>query len=160
MTYTKIDIAAFISKTTIFYLFVGALVGTVFTIPFFELISHRAFKFPESLNSLLLGYLIFGMPVAGITGLIYGVLCSISRRNGDQASLWLNVPAAISGATLPSIFFMASIFDDRHGFLETLRPFFYLAIFAVVCSVVTAWLHCRASNRFQFLRLKLSGAEE
>jgi hypothetical protein len=162
MTYKKIDITAFLSTTTLFFLFIGGLVGSIFSIPFLETLTHKIFRSPGDLAlTILFGYLIVGMPIAGITGLLYGVLCLIRGKNLGQTCQWFNGPALISGATLPSIFCVITAYQEhRHGFLETLRPFFYLVIFAVVCSVVTAWLHCRASNRFAFLRLKPSSTSD
>jgi hypothetical protein len=156
MTYKKIDIAAFISTTTVFFLLIGGLVGSIFSIPFLETITHKTFRSPSDLAlTVLLGYLIVGMPVAGITGFLYGILCLFRGKNEGHACHCLNVSALISGTTLPTIFGMIIAYQERHhGFVESLRPFLYVTTFSVICAVVTAWLHCRASNRFAFFRLK------
>lgn len=142
-----IDSAFYAAKTTFFYLFVGGLVGTIFTLPFVETITHRPFRIPDSLFSMLIGYIVIGMPVAALAGLLYGIRLAISQPTAVGRYL----SAAICGM-VPSLIFAALgvIWNPRSPVGESLIIVTCVAVFTGLASLVTGWIHHKAERRLKF----------
>lgn len=143
-----IDSAFYAAKTMFFYLFVGGLVGTIFTLPFVETITHRPFRIPDSLFSMLIGYIVIGMPVAALAGFLYGIRLAISR----PTAMGRYLSAAICGM-VPSFLLAAAdlIWNPRSPFEESVVILTWLALFTGLASVVTGWIHHKAERRLKFL---------
>lgn len=145
-------IIGYVTKTTFFFLVVGGLVGTSFMPPFMQTFTHRPFRLPEGLIELLLGLIIVGMPYAACAGAVYGTCLAAFRPENLRRAIW-----AFGSGTVPVILtiFAAAIQNPRWSFdlpMSVVMLYFGMALFTGFSSLVTAWLHWKAEQRFTFLR--------
>lgn len=148
MSIRYFDRAFYVAKTTFFFLFVGGLVGTTFTLPFVETLTHRPFSFPESLLMMLLGYVVMGMPVAGFTGFLYGI-CLAAYRPAVVGRYF----AAIACGVAPSLLLVAwaEIWNsERLG--DSWVVLVCLTLFTGGSSLITAWIHRKSEQRLSLFR--------
>lgn len=143
-----LDSASYAATTMSFFLFVGGFIGTLLTLPFVQMLTHRPFRVPESLFMLLLGYLVVGMPVAALTGLLYGICSAFFQRDSVGRAL-----SAIGCGIVPSVLFMTifNIWNPKES-RNSLIVVCCLMLFTGFASLVTAWVHWQAELRFEFLR--------
>lgn len=148
-----IDPAVYITKTTFFFGFVGALIGTALLAPFADTITHHPFQFPNTLYMLLIGYLIMGVPIAASTGLIYGLCLTIF-----DVSVRHRFGLAFASGLCPPLAFVASgyMWNPRTP-MDSLIVLSALMLFTVSSSLMTAWAHRKAERRFRFLKTTTPG---
>ena len=132
-----------------FFLFVGGLVGTTFTLPFVETLAHRPFGFPESLLMMLLGYVLLGMPIAGLTGLLYGVWLAACHDSPKGRY----VKAAGCGILPPLLLAIFGLVWNPRTPAVSLFVVACLMLFTAGSSLITAWIHSKTERRFAFFRL-------
>lgn len=155
-----IDLAFYATKTMFFFLFVGGLVGTLLTIPFVEMLTFRPFRFPRSVEYMLVGYIIIGIPVATFTGLLYGIGLALYPLRSWGRTI-LAIGCGIAPAALAIVFggLGRSPWKPPDIGEIVLKAFCYM-LFTGFSSLVTAWIHRKAELRFKFLRANGSPQEE
>ena len=150
-----LDSASHVAKTVIFFLFVGGLVGTVFTVPFVEELSHRPFRIPDSLYILLLGYIVVGMPVAAFTGFLYGIGLAFFLPNSLSRTILAIGCGIVTAMVIVAIW---DIWNPRN-LADSMIMISSLMLFSGFSSLVTAWIHRKAELRFNFLHATRNSEE-
>lgn len=148
MNKNLIDACAYAAKTFLFFLLIGALVGSILIVPFLETLTHRPLTIPNSLFTLMLGYVVVGMPFAGITGLLYGIRLAVSRH--DSTSRY---SAAFACGLFPSALMnIYSYVSNPKVLTEIPLVLASTMLFTGLSAMATSWIHQRAEQKLNFLR--------
>lgn len=139
----------YIVKTTFFFLFVGGLIGTTLTLPFAETLTHHPFRIPETLYMLLLGYVLIGMPVASLTGVLYGTFLATCKLANARRTL-----CAFGFGTVPPLLFVVFVHIYENGAKRDfdLSLAAILMLFTGFSSLATARVHTIVERKFSFFR--------